>query len=192
MLDLADYVPEKIKPSAGVTLHQFVSYFKVEGGLQKIEQVAEELQLCDQLMSGNTDRSIKAILTLREDIPDTNAPQGHRHAAEWCCARNSTVSKCLPEVISRNKQTRDKAMVVFVEGLEDNLPDVRAGACAALSVLEAIESIDQLVYVCQADSSSTVRRKAKEALYSLGDEAERHWRRRSSGPTEFQGMQIKK
>ena len=27
-------------------------------------------------------------------------------------------------------------MVVFVEGLEDHLPDVRAGACAALSVLE--------------------------------------------------------
>ena len=31
-----------------------------------------------------------------------------------------------------------------------------------------MESIDQLVYVCQADSSSTVRRKAKEALFSMG------------------------
>ena len=30
-------------------------------------------------------------------------------------------------------------MVVFVEGLEDHLPDVRAGACAALSVLEVSE-----------------------------------------------------
>ena len=29
-----------------------------------------------------------------------------------------------------------QAMVVFVEGLEDHLPDVRSGACAALSALE--------------------------------------------------------
>ena len=35
-------------------------------------------------------------------------------------------------------------------------------------LFQAVESIDQLVYVCQADSSSTVRRKAKEALFSMG------------------------
>ena len=28
------------------------------------------VQLCDQLMSGNIDRTIKAILTLRDDLPD--------------------------------------------------------------------------------------------------------------------------
>lgn len=44
ILDIADYVPEKIKSSAVVTLHQLVSYFKAEGGLQKIEQMAEECE----------------------------------------------------------------------------------------------------------------------------------------------------
>ncbi|KAK7479780.1 hypothetical protein BaRGS_00028960, partial [Batillaria attramentaria] len=192
MLDLADYVPEKIKPSAGVTLHQFVSYFKVEGGLQKIEQVAEELQLCDQLMSGNTDRSIKAILTLREDIPTPTPLKVIGMLLNGAVREIQQSANAYLKVISRNKQTRDKAMVVFVEGLEDNLPDVRAGACAALSVLEAIESIDQLVYVCQADSSSTVRRKAKEALYSLGDEGRTALEEAQLGAHGFQGMQIKK
>jgi hypothetical protein len=28
------------------------------------------VQLCDQLMSGSTDRTIKAILTLRDDLPE--------------------------------------------------------------------------------------------------------------------------
>lgn len=192
MLDLADYVPEKIKPSAGVTLHQFVSFFKAEGGLQKIEQVAEELQLCDHLMSGNTDRTIKAILTLREDLP---TPTPLKVIGTLLSSPGREIQQSATaylKVVSRNKETRDKAMVVFVEGLEDNLPDVRGGACAALSVLEAVESIDQLVYVCHSDSSSTVRRKAKEALYSMGEEGRTALEQAQLGAHGFQGMQIKK
>ncbi|PVD34013.1 hypothetical protein C0Q70_05275 [Pomacea canaliculata] len=168
ILDIADYVPEKIKSSAVVTLHQLVSYFKAEGGLQKIEQMAEELQLCDQLMSGNTDRAIKAILTLRDELPAPTPLKVIGMLLHSPVREIQQSAAAYLKVISRNKVTRDKAMVVLVEGLEDHLPDVRGGACTALSVLEALESLDQLVYICQSDSSSTVRRRAKEALFSLG------------------------
>lgn len=191
ILDVSDYLSETVRSSAGVTLHQFVSYFKAEGGLHKVDQVAEELQLCDQLMSGSTDRTIKAILTLRDSLPEPIPLKViglllHSTGREIQQSANAYL-----KVISRNKQTRDKAMVVFVEGLEDHLPDVRAGACAALAVLEAVESIDQLVYVCQSDTSTTVRQAAKGALYSLGDDGRTALEQAQLGAHGFQGMQIK-
>ena len=42
ILDISEYVPEKVKSSAGITLHQFVSYFKAEGGLHNVETIAEQ------------------------------------------------------------------------------------------------------------------------------------------------------
>ncbi|XP_076450883.1 rho family-interacting cell polarization regulator 2-like isoform X2 [Babylonia areolata] len=191
ILDISEYIPEKVKTSAGVTLHQFVSYFKTEGGLNKIDSIAEELQLCDQLLSGVSDRTIKAILTLRDDLPEPTPLKVVGMLLNSAVKEIHQSANAYLKVISRNKQTRDKAMVVFVEGLEDHLPDVRSGACAALSALEASESIDQLVYVCQADSSSTVRRKAKEALFSLGEEGRTALEQAQLGAHGFQGMQIK-
>lgn len=41
--------------------------------------------------------------------------------------------------------------------------------CNLSLLIQALESLDQLVYICQSDSSSTVRRRAKEALFSLGE-----------------------
>ncbi|KAL8580671.1 hypothetical protein ACOMHN_004713 [Nucella lapillus] len=191
ILDISEYIPDRVKSSAGVTLHQFVSYFKTEGGLHQVDKIAEELQLCDQLMSGVTDRTIKAILTLRDDLPDHSPLKVVGTLLNASAKEIQQSANAYLKVISRNKQTRDKAMVVFVEGLEDNLPDVRAGACAALSALEAVESVDQLVYVCQADSSSTVRRKAKEALFALGEEGRTALEQAQLGAHGFQGMQIK-
>ncbi|XP_070200744.1 rho family-interacting cell polarization regulator 2-like isoform X2 [Littorina saxatilis] len=191
ILDISEYVPEKVKSSSGITLHQFVSYFKAEGGLHKVEKVAEELQLCDQLMSGSTDRTIKAILTLRDDLPDPTPLKVIGTLLNASGREIQQSSNAYLKVISRNKQTRDKAMVVFVEGLEDNLPDVRSGACVALAALEAVESIDQLVYVAHSDSSSTVRRKAKEALFSMGEDGRTALEQAQLGAHGFQGMNIK-
>ena len=42
ILDISEYVPDKVKSSAGITLHQFVSYFKAEGGLHNVETIAEQ------------------------------------------------------------------------------------------------------------------------------------------------------
>lgn len=58
---------------------------------------------------------------------------------------------------------------MFVEGLEDKTPEIRAGACEALGKLEALESIDRLSYLCQTDTSTVVRVRSKQALFSFGE-----------------------
>ena len=42
LLDVPNYDPESIKPTCIVTLHQFMTYFKEEGGLQHVDAVANE------------------------------------------------------------------------------------------------------------------------------------------------------
>lgn len=46
------------------------------------------------------------------------------------------VSVSYLNLIQRKRESRDKAMVTFVEGLEDRTPEIRSGACAALAILE--------------------------------------------------------
>jgi len=42
MLDVPSYDSEKTKPTCVVTLHQFMRYFKDEGGLANVDAVASE------------------------------------------------------------------------------------------------------------------------------------------------------
>ncbi|XP_046369139.1 rho family-interacting cell polarization regulator 2-like isoform X3 [Haliotis rufescens] len=191
VLDLPSYDPDKLRSSLVVTLQQFVSFFKKDG-LAVIDSIAQEISLMDRLCSGNTDMVIKAVLTLKEDIP---SPTCLKVVGTLLIANNREINQTATtylKSVARNKEVRDKAMVIFVEGLEDQIPDVRGGSCYALSVLEAVESIDQLVFVCQADAASTVRRKAKDALFSMGDEGRRAFEEAQLSSHGFQGLQMKK
>ena len=42
ILDVPSYDPDKIKSTCIVTLHQFMRYFRDEGGLQNVDAVASE------------------------------------------------------------------------------------------------------------------------------------------------------
>lgn len=46
ILDVPSYDPEKVKATCVVTLHQFLQYFKDEGGLQNVDAVAAECKNC--------------------------------------------------------------------------------------------------------------------------------------------------
>lgn len=46
ILDVPSYDPEKVKATCVVTLHQFLQYFKDEGGLQNVDAVAAECKIC--------------------------------------------------------------------------------------------------------------------------------------------------
>ncbi|XP_050408049.1 rho family-interacting cell polarization regulator 2 isoform X2 [Patella vulgata] len=193
ILDIPTYQPEKLKSSHIVTLHQFMSYFTSAGGLQKLDDVTHDIALTDRLCSGNPDIVIKSILTQREELP---SPLCLKVIGSLLCGGvNKEIQQSAAsylKLVSKNKQTRDKAMIVFVEGLEDMLPDVRAGSCMALSVIEAVECTDQLVFVCQSDDSTTVRRKAKDALFSLGDEGRKAFEETQLTTHGFQGLQMRK
>ncbi|KAH9488901.1 hypothetical protein Btru_058632 [Bulinus truncatus] len=191
ILDVPTYVPEVGKTSI-ITLHQFMTFFQDGEGLNKMEAIAEELRLLDRLNSGSTDTVIKAILTLREDLP---APTGIKMLCKLLTSGSRETQQSATsyfKIINREKAKRDKAMIVMVEGLEDHIAEVRAGCCGALAVIEAEESIDQLVHVSQSDSSSTVRRKAKEALYALGDAGRKAVEEAQLGSQGFQGLQMRK
>uniref|UniRef100_A0A2C9L8V1 FAM65 N-terminal domain-containing protein n=1 Tax=Biomphalaria glabrata TaxID=6526 RepID=A0A2C9L8V1_BIOGL len=191
VLGVPTYVPESGKTSI-VTLHQFMAYFMDGESLNKLESIAEELRLLDRLSSGSTDTVLKAILTLREDLP---VPTGLKMMAKLLTSGNRETQQSAAsylKIINRDKTKRDKVMVILVEGLEDHIAEIRAGCCAALAVIEAEESIDQLVHVSQSDTSSTVRRKAKEALYALGDAGRKAVEEAQLGSQGFQGLQMRK
>lgn len=50
ILDVPSYDPEKVKATCVVTLHQFLQYFKDEGGLQNVDAVAAECKNCFKLL----------------------------------------------------------------------------------------------------------------------------------------------
>ncbi|GFN76144.1 protein fam65c [Plakobranchus ocellatus] len=193
MLDVPVYSPE-VGRSSAVTVYQFANFFK-EHGLAKLENIALDLRLMDRLRAGQPDTVIKTILTLREDIP---SPPCLKTLSSLLVAGGSTTREMAQSaasylrVVARDRAKRDQVMVVLVEGLEDHLAEVRAGSCVGLAVIEAEESLKQLVHVNQSDPSSTVRKRAKEALYSLGDAGRKAVEEAQLGTQGFQGLQVRK
>lgn len=72
------------------------------------------------------------------------------------------------KTIAKNPLARDKAIIIFVEALEDPSPEIRCAACVALKHLAATESLKQLVYLCQTETSPHVKQRAKDTLISFG------------------------
>ncbi|XP_064601476.1 rho family-interacting cell polarization regulator 1-like isoform X2 [Liolophura sinensis] len=192
VVDLPTFDTEKSKSSVIVTLHQFMHYFKEEGGLKYVETAAGELWMTERLQSRNVDIVIKTILTLHKGLPPASCLRtlGILTMSESYDIKQSAVTYL--KQIEQRKPDREKAMVAFVEFLEDKDVQARAGACVALSLLRASESINQLVYLCQTDSSLTVRARAKDALYSLGEEGKKAYGEAQLGTHGFQGIQVKK
>ncbi|XP_052800054.1 rho family-interacting cell polarization regulator 2-like isoform X3 [Mya arenaria] len=192
VLDIPDYNAERGRSWFTLTLHQFMLYFTDEGGLSHVENVAKEMKLVEKLTSGNPDIVIKAILTLRDSLPSSPCL---KVIAMLLVTMDTEVEQCIISylnLIQKKKEGRDKAMVTYVEGLEDRTPQIRAGACAALAILEASESKEQLVYLWQSDSSQLVQNQAKKALLSLGDEGQKAFEDAQLSKHGFQGLQVHK
>ncbi|XP_061177903.1 rho family-interacting cell polarization regulator 1-like isoform X2 [Saccostrea echinata] len=192
ILDVPSYDPEKVKATCIVTLHQFLQYFKDEGGLQNVDAVAAELQMIEKLCSGKTESIIKCVMSLKGSFPP--APCLKVMGALLISGSNEvarTVESYL-EDIAKTKEFRDKALLVFVEGLEDKTPEIRAGACEALGKLEASESIAQLSYLCQTDTSTVVRVRSKQALFSFGEVGRHAFEEIQLSTHGFQGLQVRK
>lgn len=191
ILDVPSYDPDNIKSTCVVTLHQFMGYFKDEGGLQNVDNVTAEIQMTERLCSSNPDAVIKVILTLKDSIPPAPCL---KIMGALLVSNFPEVETCVENyihVLSKDEDRRRKAMVVFVEGLEDKTAEIRAGACVALSILKATESIDQLAYLCQTDTSTLVRSKCKTTLVSLGDEGWRAFEEAQLTTHGFQGLQVR-
>ncbi|CAC5400599.1 unnamed protein product [Mytilus coruscus] len=166
LLDVPNYDPETIKPTCIVTLHQFMTYFKEEGGLQHVDAVASEINMIEKLCCEDSDTVIKTILQLKDGLPqpqcikilgvllmgsDTEIadyigmyhglpqPQCIKILGVLLMGSDTEIADYIESYlrkINKNQESRDKALVVFAEGLEDKTSEIRAGACKALQILE--------------------------------------------------------
>lgn len=79
----------------------------------------------------------------------------------------------------------------FLEGLESDSALVRQASCQVLMLLNARETMDQLLYISYADTSPAVREQAKNTLFSCGDSGRRLYESSQLFAHGFQGLSVK-
>uniref|UniRef100_A0A670YPT1 FAM65 N-terminal domain-containing protein n=1 Tax=Pseudonaja textilis TaxID=8673 RepID=A0A670YPT1_PSETE len=153
-----------------VTLFQYWSHFEVLPAVtldSYIMELAEEVLLAQNLNSDDQDVVLKAL----KRVPESRLRKDGLKALSLLLVEGN------PKVIgavtaqlrnlSENPSFRERALICFLEQLEDEETQTRVAACAALGCLKAKESIEQLVYLCQTDKEA-VRDAAKQSLLMCG------------------------
>ncbi|KAM3928439.1 rho family-interacting cell polarization regulator 2 isoform 2-T2 [Leptodactylus fuscus] len=77
----------------------------------------------------------------------------------------------LASAASKSKEFREKALTYYCEALTQPKDHIQKVACLALGCLQAKESINILVTVCQSDNEE-LSKAASEALLSLGEDGQ--------------------
>ncbi|XP_060110417.1 rho family-interacting cell polarization regulator 1 isoform X1 [Heteronotia binoei] len=149
-----------------VTVFQYWSHFETlpTSTLDSyILELAEEVLLAQNLNSDDQDVVLKAL----KRMPESRLRKDGLKALSLLLVEgNSKVVGAVSaqlRTLSENPGFRERALVSYLEQLEDEEVQTRIAACAALGCLKAKESIEQLVYVCQTDKE-TVREAAKQSL----------------------------
>uniref|UniRef100_A0A4W3K386 RHO family interacting cell polarization regulator 1 n=1 Tax=Callorhinchus milii TaxID=7868 RepID=A0A4W3K386_CALMI len=154
-----------------LTIFQYLNHIEAENvsSLDSyILELAEEVLLVQTLQSSDKDVVLKTLKHLSatqlqgEGLKAVGLLLLEEHGK--ICSTATTVLKALT---TENPKFREKALVYYLELLEDENVQLRRSGCTALGCLKAKESIDQLVYICQTDKE--VRDVAKQALLSFGE-----------------------
>ncbi|XP_032086412.1 rho family-interacting cell polarization regulator 1 isoform X1 [Thamnophis elegans] len=162
-----------------VTLFQYWSHFEVLPVVtldSYIMELAEEVLLAQNLNSDDQDVVLKAL----KRVPESRLRKDGLKALSLLLVEGNT--KVIGAVtaqlrnLSENSSFRERALICFLEQLEDEETQTRVAACAALGCLKAKESIEQLVYLCQTDKEA-VRDAAKQSLLMCGDDGKSAHRR---------------
>ncbi|XP_062997352.1 rho family-interacting cell polarization regulator 1 isoform X3 [Elgaria multicarinata webbii] len=162
-----------------VTLFQYWSHFEVLPVLtldMYILELAEEVLLAQNLNSDDQDVVLKAL----KRVPESRLRKDGLKALSLLLVEGN--SKVVGAVstqlrnLSENSSFRERALVCYLEQLEDEEMQTRIAACAALGCLKAKESIEQLVYLCQTDKEA-VREAAKQSLMLCGEDGKSAHRR---------------
>ncbi|XP_054856315.1 rho family-interacting cell polarization regulator 1 isoform X3 [Eublepharis macularius] len=162
-----------------VTIFQYWSHFEAlpPSTLDSyILELAEEVLLAQNLNSDDQDVVLKAL----KRVPENRLRKDGLKALSLLLVEGN--SKVIGAVssqlrsLSENPSFRERALVSYLDQLEDEEVQTRIAACAALGCLKAKESIEQLVYVCQTDKEA-VREAAKQSLMQCGDDGKSAHRR---------------
>jgi len=157
-----------------ITVFQFEHYFMdcCRPNLSKyINDVAYELVITKRLRSPEKD----AVVTQLKQY--TEIPLSKTCFCPLLCLLLDSdffVAQAAEAYLShlqKNGELRKKAIGLSIEALEESDEKLREGACVALTVLQARDSVPQLLYLSRCDVQS-VKFAARKALSSLGEEGE--------------------
>ncbi|KAJ8402996.1 hypothetical protein AAFF_G00359120 [Aldrovandia affinis] len=156
-----------------LTVFQFHSYASAHGVLDMKEhllQAAQEAVFVEGLCSGDSERALRELEevtvsrlkphpeTLRAlaTLLTTDVPQLRKAAATFITSA------------SAHRPFRSKAVDCYTQALSEAGVEAQRGACAALSCLQARESIEAVVSLCDS-ADEELRHVAIETLLTLGE-----------------------
>ncbi|KAJ1081638.1 hypothetical protein NDU88_001816 [Pleurodeles waltl] len=164
-------LPRRIRSGHGghVTLFQYWSYFEslnvsVLDGY--IKEMSEKVLFVQNLNSDDQDVVLKAL----KGVPENWIQREGLKALSMLLTNGNTKVIAAVSALLKNYtdslKFRERALVCFLEQLEDEEVPIRIAGCAALGCVKAKESIEQLVYLGQTDKEE-VRCAAKHTLMLL-------------------------
>ncbi|NXP76255.1 RIPR1 regulator, partial [Ramphastos sulfuratus] len=162
-----------------VTIFQYWSHFESLGALvldTYMMELAEEALLAQNLNSDEQDVVLRAL----KRVPEGRLKkEGLKALSLLLVEGNSKVVSAVSaqlRSLGESPRFRQRALVCYLEQLEDEEVQTRVAGCAALGCLKAKESIEQLVYLCQTDKEP-VRQAAKQSLMLCGEDGKSAHRR---------------
>uniref|UniRef100_A0A8B9P6Z0 Rho family-interacting cell polarization regulator 1 n=1 Tax=Apteryx owenii TaxID=8824 RepID=A0A8B9P6Z0_APTOW len=165
--------------SEQVTIFQYWSHFESLGALvldAYVMELAEEVLLAQNLNSDDQDVVLRAL----KRVPEGRLKkEGLKALSLLLVEGNSKVVSAVSaqlRSLAENPRFRQRALVCYLDQLEDEEVQTRVAGCAALGCLKAKESIEQLVYLCQTDKEP-VREAAKQSLMLCGEDGKSAHRR---------------
>ncbi|XP_040266071.1 rho family-interacting cell polarization regulator 1 isoform X2 [Bufo bufo] len=167
-------LPRRSRTTEGehITIFQYWRYFDsttVTDLDALMRDLSKEVMFVQKLNSDDQNVVLKALKRVSES---SIQKEGFKTLSLLLTNGNSRViaaASSLLKSFAEQQPFRERALVSYLEQLEDEDVHVRVAGCAALGCLKAKESIEQLVYLCQTDKEE-VKEAAKHSLILFGED----------------------
>ncbi|XP_022439162.1 rho family-interacting cell polarization regulator 1 isoform X2 [Delphinapterus leucas] len=166
-------------PGEQLTVYQFWSYFEALDSSSMeayVTETAEEVLLVRNL---NSDDQAVVLKALRLAPEGRLRRDGLRALSSLLVHGNNKVMAAVStqlRSLSLGPAFRERALLCFLDQLEDEDVQTRVAGCLALGCIKAPEGIEPLVYLCQTDTEA-VREAARQSLQQCGEEGQSAHRR---------------
>lgn len=161
-------------PGEQLTIFQFWSYVEALDSPSMeayVTETAEEVLLVQNL---NSDDQAVVLKALRLAPEGRLRKDGLRALSSLLVHGNSKVMAAVStqlRSLSLGPVFRERALLCFLDQLEDEDVQTRVAGCLALGCIKAPEGIEPLVYLCQTDTEA-VREAARQSLQQCGEEGQ--------------------
>ncbi|XP_035867909.1 rho family-interacting cell polarization regulator 1 isoform X5 [Phyllostomus discolor] len=178
---LGQKLPRRPQPGPGeqLTVFQFWSYVETLHSPSMeayVTETAEEVLLVQSL---NSDDQAIVLKALRLAPEGRLRRDGLRALSSLLVHGNNKVMAAVStqlRSLSLGPDFRERALLCFLDQLEDEDVQMRVAGCLALGCIKASEGIEPLVYLCQTDTE-VVREAARQSLQQCGEEGQSAHRR---------------